>query len=141
MDRGEGERLHAARRRRFWGISIGLMLIGMVSGILSGIIVGRHETGDTLSPNLVTIAIAGAIIIPIVFIWASWWFFTTVDEVEVADNLWASLIGFYAYALILPTWWVFWKIGRMEEPNDWVIWGTSMAVALAAYAIRKWQSR
>ena len=40
----------------------------------------------------------GVVVLAIGAAYGSWRFFTSVDEVEVADNLWASLIGFYAYA-------------------------------------------
>ena len=67
--------------------------------------------------------------------------FTAVDEVEVADNLWASLIGFYAYAILFPAWWLLSRIRLAGPPDQWVIYGVAMLTATAAYAYRKWQSR
>ena len=49
-----------------------------------------------------------------------------VDEVEVADNLWGSLIGLYVYALLFPAWWALNLLGQAPEPDDWVIFGASM---------------
>jgi hypothetical protein len=61
--------------------------------------------------------------------------------VEVADNLWGSLIGFYTYAILFPAWWALNKLRQVPEPDQWAIFVISMVAALAVYAYRKWQSR
>lgn len=140
MGAGEGERLHAQQRKRFWLTIGGLMLIGFVAGLV-GSYVERVETGDAVSPGMQLAAAAGVILVAALAAFGSWKFFANVDEVEVADNLWGSLVGFYAYAILLPVWWALWKLGLVGDPNDWAIYGASMMVALAAYFYRKWQSR
>jgi len=139
MTGGEGERLHAARRKRFWMIFGGLMAVGVVGGVIGGFVTEVNESGGVLSPTMVYLAAAGVLITVALFIYGSWKFFGSVDEVEVADNLWGSLIGFYAYAILLPSWWAFDKLGLVPEPNDWAIYGASLIIALIAYGYRKWR--
>lgn len=142
MEPGEGERLHAQKRKQFWRLLGGLALIGLVLGFMGGFVTGYSDArGTDLSPEIRTIAAAGVILLAILTAYASWRFFVSVDEVEVADNLWGSLIGFYTYAILFPSWWALAKLERAPEPDDWVIFGASMIVATAAYGVRKWRSR
>lgn len=139
---GEGERLYAQRRRRFWLIIFGLCLIGLIGGFLSGFVAGfadaRHATAE---PLYGTFAAVGAVLLAIAAAVGSWRYFAHVDEVEVADNLWGSLIGFYAYAILFPLWWALWKLEKAPEPQDWTILAVVMVVSLLAYGIRKWRAR
>lgn len=142
MEPGEGERLHAQKRKQFWRLLGGLALIGMALGFASGFVTGYTDaSGSDLAPELRTIGAAGVVLLAILTAYASWRFFVSVDEVEVADNLWGSLIGFYTYAILFPSWWALAKLERAPEPDDWVIFGASMIVATAAYGVRKWRSR
>ena len=141
MTHGEGERLHAARRRRFWLLIGALGLIGFLGGIVSGFVMAHEEAGPGGSPTALSLAAAAVVLVALLAAIGSWRFFVSVDEVEVADNLWGSLIGFYAYALLLPSWWALHQLERAPEPDHWAIYAISMLVALGAYAFRKWQSR
>jgi hypothetical protein len=142
MERGEGERLHAQQRKRFWLIIVGLGAVGFIAGMLSGVIDDLSQRGATaLDPNVATAAAAGVILAALLAAYGSYRFFVSVDEVEVADNLWGSLIGFYAYAILLPVWWALEKLNRAPEPDHWLIYGTAMIVALLAYGVRKWNAR
>ena len=141
MERGEGERLHSARRRKFWVLIGGLAAIGAVAGFGTGFVEDNLINGGQIDPGLATAASIGIVVVAILAAWGSWRFFVTVDEVELADNLWGSLIGFYAYALLFPAWWALWKIGRAPEPDDWLIFGAAMVTATVAYLVRKWRAR
>lgn len=139
---GEGERLHAQRRKRFWTILGGLFVIGAAAGFFSGFTMGFTDaSGGEVSPTTKMFGGIGILLFAAAAAYGSWRFFVSVDEVEVADNLWGSLIGFYAYAISFPAWWALWKIRLVEEPNHWLIYGVAMLTATAAYAYRKWQSR
>ena len=139
---GEGERLHAQRRRRFWIILGWLFALGAAAGFFSGFTMGFADaSGGAISPAMKAAGGIGVLLFAAAAAYGSWKFFVSVDEVEVADNLWASLIGFYAYAITFPTWWALWKLRLVDEPNDWVIYGIALITATAAYAYRKWQSR
>ena len=139
---GEGERLHAQRRRRFWLIVLGIAVLGLVTGLVSGFIDGSNRLpGATIAPQYAVAAAIGALAAAIVFIFASWRFFANVDEVELADNLWASLVGFYAYAILFPLWWSLWKLGQVREPDDWTIFGAALVISMLFYAARKIRAR
>jgi len=139
---GEGEQLHAQRRRRFWTILIWLFVVGALAGFLSGFAAGFMDAGRGHGHAAMTIVGAiGVVLLSLGAAYGSWRFFTAVDEVEVADNLWASLIGFYAYAILFPAWWLLSRIRLADPPDQWVIYGVAMLTATAAYAYRKWQSR
>ena len=142
MRTGEGERLHSERRKRFWKIIGLLALAGGVGGFISGFVAGHADATNRELPEwMMSVAVAGIVVAVIAAVYGSYRFFVTVDEVEVADNLWGSLIGFYAYAFLFPAWWLLSEIGRAPEPNDWVIFAVAIFAALAAYAFRKWQQR
>ena len=141
MERGEGERLYARQRKRFWTILGGLMLIGLIAGFASGFVMGFADGRGATAPILATAAAAGVVLLAIAVAYGSWRFFAEVDELEVADNLWGSLIGFYAYAILFPAWSALHQLGKAPEPDDWIIFGTAMIVATVAYAVRKWRTR
>ena len=142
MARGEGERLYAAQRKRFWTVIGVLALLGLVTGFVAGFVSGFADArGMTVEPLYGTVGAAGVVLMAILFAYFSWRFFVAVDEVEVADNLWASLIGFYAYAILFPAWWALARLGKAPEPDDWTIFGAAMVTATVAYAIRKWRAR
>ncbi len=142
MTLGEGERLEAQRRKRFWKIPGGLALIGGVGGFVSGFVAGYADgSGSQLPEWLLTAAAVALVLIAIGAAYGSYRFFVSVDEVEVVDNLWASLIGFYAYALLFPTWSLIAQLDRVPEPDQWAIFAVAVIAATAAYALRKWQAR
>jgi hypothetical protein len=138
----EGERLYAERRKRFWKVVGVLALAGGIGGFASGFAAGYADgSGRPLPDWMSTAAVVGIVISVLVGAYASWRFFTVVDEVEVADNLWASLIGFYVYAFLFPAWWLLNWIGAAPEPDNWMIFAAVMLSATAAYGVRKWRSR
>jgi hypothetical protein len=139
---GEGERLHARRRRRFWVILGSLALLGAVAGFFSGFTMGFADAkGGDISAEMRAFGAAGILLLAAATAFGSWKFFVSVDEVEVADNLWGSLIGFYAYAILFPAWWLLSRIRLVGPPDQWAIYGVAMLTATAAYLYRKWQSR
>lgn len=142
VEPGEGERLYAERRKRFWKLIGALLLVGLAGGLAAGFISGFADSrGLIVEPLYNQVAAAGVVLLAILAAYFSWRFFVSVDELEVADNLWGSLIGFYAYAIALPSWSALHKLGKAPEPDHWLIYIFAMLVALAAYAVRKWQAR
>ncbi|QIK96244.1 hypothetical protein G7076_07095 [Sphingomonas sp. HDW15A] len=65
----------------------------------------------------------------------------TIDEVELADNLWGSTVSYYAYAVLFPSWWVLGRADITPEPNHWIIFFVSLAAGMAVYGYRKWRAR
>ncbi|WP_395623703.1 hypothetical protein [Sphingomonas daechungensis] len=142
METGEGERLHSQQRKRFWSILAALAGVGLVAGFASGFAAGFFDAGGGVgSPIVLFVGAAGVALFVVAVVYGSWSFFVNADEVEVSDNLWASLIGFYFYAIAFPAWWCLSKIRVVGEPNDWVIYAATIVIATGAYAFRKWQSR
>ena len=135
---GEGERLHSERRKRFWRILGGLAAIGFVTGAVAQFALDVSESGHTDWPAWAPAAGAiGVVVVALAVAYGSWRFFVSVDEVEVADNLWGCLIGFYVYAILFPAWWALNKLGQVPEANDWVVFFAAMLSSLAVYVYRK----
>ena len=138
LSEGEGERLYAAQRKRFWTILGGLLLLGFATGLIGSVVMNVADNGSRDWPAWAPLAgTIGVVLVAIGVTYGSWRFFTSVDEVEVADNLWGSLVGFYFYAILFPTWWALNKLGQVPEPNDWTILTASMFAALGVYFYRK----
>ena len=138
MTAGEGERLEAARRRKFWGLMIALAVLGAVSGFLVGVAGGYADAVGAPVSSTMRMTTAAAIIVGVAAAaFFSWRFFRIVDEVELADNLWGSLIGFYVYAFLFPTWWMLHWLRIAPEPNDWAIFTAALVSAAAVYGYRK----
>ncbi len=113
-----------------------------IGGFGFGFAAGYTEAGDQSLNHSVRLVTAAALLLSALGgAYLSWRFFETVDEVEVTDNLWGSLIGFYVYAFMFPTWWALAWLEVAPEPNDWIIFAAAIVSATAAYAIRKWRSR
>lgn len=142
MKVGEGERLEGLRRKNFWRLIFILAAVGGVAGFLFGFFHGAADrAGEPVSDTARTIAALGLLVGAIGGGYFSWRFFSMVDEVEVADNLWASLIGFYVYGFAFPTWWALAWLKMAPEPVDWILFVAVMLSAAAAYGVRKWRSR
>ena len=149
MEPGEGERLLAARRRRFWTIIAVMIASGALLGFFSGMYAGytdaqRARGGTTaLGPSdfPMLLRIAAVVAALLAFAAMTWWFARSVDELEIADNLWGSTAGFYAYAVLFPAWWALWRVEVTTAPHDWAIFAASLVVAGLVYLWRKWQAR
>ena len=137
MERGEGERLEAQRRKRFWTILGALFVLGGIAGFATGFLAGINDAREGGSAAYKAVGTIGVVILVFGAAYGSWKFFQDVDEVEIADNLWGSLIGLYVYALLFPVWWALHLLGQAPEPDDWMIFGASMFSAVAVYLYRK----
>ena len=137
MERGEGERLEAQRRKRFWTILGALFVLGGIAGFATGFLAGVNDAREGGTAAYKAVGTIGVVILVFGAAYGSWKFFQNVDEVEVADNLWGSMIGLYVYALLFPAWWALHLLGQVREPDDWMIFGASMFSAVAVYLYRK----
>ena len=143
MQMGEGELRERARRRRFWTVIGGIAGIGLITGFVSGFFAGFNQVPPDQAwasmPDGLAIGLVAAALIA--FNIGCWAFVRSIDEVELADNLWASTIGYYAYCMLFPAWWALNKAGVMAEPNHWSIFAASLAAGALSYFSRKWRAR
>lgn len=140
---GVGEQMERARRRRFW-ITLGaLAATGMPLGFVIGWNAGHNSVGvvDAVSQiPPIGLALAAAIYVLSMTV-GTWVFAKSIDEVEMADNLWGSAAGFYAYTLLFPAWWLLGRANYVPAPDDWMIFIVASLSALIVYAWRKWRAR
>lgn len=127
-----GEQQERRRRRKFWTTMIAFMVGGGITGAFSGLFTSGN--GAAVSPVLV---IAFVAFFFAAFVVLSIYFFRTVDELEVADNLWGSLFGLYFYLAAVPTAWLLEQSGVIEPVSDWAIYFATVAVTFGSYLIRK----
>jgi hypothetical protein len=130
---GEGERAEKARNRRFWTTLIVLALAGAVVGGIMSVL----TDGDLSGPLPAGWAVAAALIYAAAVIGGSWYFFRTIDEVEMRDNLWAATVAVYFYSLVYPVWYLFWKGSLVPEPGHELIFIATMVVMTSAYLGKK----
>lgn len=130
---GDGERAEKARKRRFWAIVIGLMVAGGIIGGVQSVL----TRGDPSAGLPAFWGIALAVIWFVSVLAGSWFFFKSVDEVEVRDNLFAGTIAAYWYGTIYPVWYFLWKGGVVPEPMHEAIFITTMLAMAAGYLGKK----
>lgn len=135
-----GEAKLAGKRRKFWLFIAGMMASAMIIGAGWGVIEadGSMRAFVTRSPELAWIGIGLAIAS---MSWFSIEFFRRVDELETADNLWASLVGFYVYVMLFPAWWALEQVNAVSPVNNWAIYWTAAAAATLVYVWRKIRMR
>ena len=142
MEMGEGERLEQARRRKFWFVVGVIAGAGAVAGFISGFAAGYGKVPLdevwTTMPDALVISLVGATLI--VFTIGCWAFARSIDEVELADNLWGSTAAYYIYATMFPAWWALSKAGIVSEPNHWLIFFAALGAGGATYLWRKWRA-
>ena len=143
MQIGEGERLHAQRRRRFWWtlglIAAASMPLGFAAGYASA--TQQTDLGGLWRglPDAVVIAtVIGGVGL---FAIACWYFTSAIDEVELLDNLWGSTAAYYVYATMFPAWWALGQAGVVGEPDPWIIYAAALAGGGLLYLWRKWRAR
>lgn len=139
---GEGERLEAQRRRKFMRTVAVIAAAGSIGGFIFGFVHGRSAaTGIPIGDTARSIAAAALVISAVGGAYGCWRFFITADEVEVADNLWASLVGVCLYVILFPTWWALSWLKFVPEPVGWIIFAAVMLSIVATYSVRRWRSR
>ena len=143
MQMGDGELAHDARRRQFWR-TLGLIgLVGMPVGFGIGFVAGFENTDLGVFwrriPDGAAIVIVALSVLAIGY--GSWRFMKTIDEVELADNLWGSTAAYYIYALLFPAWWALAEAGVTSSPNHWLIFLAALLGGGAVYLARKWRAR
>lgn len=137
MDNNQALPTGEARLRNRRNRLLRFITIGMLIALVTGFMVGFTANG-VAERQVPPFAIYGFLLLVLVgFTWASYGYFKRVDELDVADNLWASLIGLYFYMCAFPSWWMLHEIGLVIAPNQWAIYVATLSFSLAVYGIRK----
>ena len=142
VDRGVGEERLRERRRRFWrlvaqGVAVG-GVAGLVVGFVGGFSKGWQDAGGATIGWVLWPVLA---IVLAVFSRYCVKYFRRVDELDVQDNLWASLIGLYGFLVGLPSWHALHLVGQLPPPDLYVLYALTIAVACVAYGWRKIRHR
>ena len=141
-EQGIGERRLAEKRRKFRRLIVQGVVVGMVGGIVVGFVggftKGWQDAGGGAIGWLLWPVLAVTII---VFARYCRDYFRRVDELDVQDNLWASLIGLYAFIVALPSWHALNLVGQLPPPDAYALWVIAIATAALAYAWRKLRHR
>ena len=139
----EGERLERAQRRKFWrslGLAgVGAIPVGFVVGFTAGKEKGDFTTFFHVAPDWLVLALVALAVIS--FSWLSLRFMRSIDEVELADNLWCSTAAYYLYAVLFPAWWALAEAGIVGAVNGWAVYFAALGGGLAYYGWRKWAAR
>jgi carbon starvation protein CstA len=112
-----------------------------MTGALAGFAYGLLED-SVFAETIPQPVLIGAVALVLgIFLYGTWRFFSTIDELELQDNLWSSTVGFYVYATAFPLWWLLSRLDVVGEPNDWAIFAFSTVSSALAYAWRKWRTQ
>lgn len=127
---GRGERAEHERSRKFWWMIAGF-------GVLGGILGGVHSVlthGNPAQAMPGSWAIALAVLYAVGLGGGSLYFFRSVDELELRDNLHAALVAIYFYTIVYPVWFILWKGGLVMEPGHEALFiGTLLAMTIAYF--------
>ncbi len=133
-----GEARLRRRKRAFVKLTLtgGLIggFVGLVVGITGGFSEGWQRAGGPTIGWLMWPVLAVSLI---VFARYCVRYFGQVDELDVQDNLWASLIGLYGVLMGFPCWLALHKVGQLGEPSAKGVWIIGIVVACIAYGWRK----
>ncbi|MFB0611463.1 hypothetical protein [Aurantiacibacter poecillastricola] len=128
-----GEARLKSRRARFYRFCA----LGFAGGIVTGFATGFASDlyAEGVVPTWVlylfwALALAG-------FAWFTVEYFRRVDELDVMDNLWASLVALYFYLVALPSWWLFHDMELVPEVNHVAIYLATAAAYFIIYGVRK----
>lgn len=132
-----GERRLIARRRNLWRF-VGLGFAGAaVAGFALGVL-GAAGEERWIDPRLLWPALALATVL---WVWFTVGYFRRVDELDLADNLWAAMIAVYVYVPLFPSWALLHYAGQLPPVDGWAVWWTTMAVMTLTYLGRKLRAR
>lgn len=128
-----GEERLRARRRTFIRYCLVAVAIALAAGLASGFVGALVQDGE-LPAWLVYVSSA---LFVIGFAWFTRDYLRRVDELDLLDNLWASLVGFFFYFAAFPVWNSLAQFGLAPPVDGWLLWGGSAIVMLITYFLRK----
>ncbi len=128
-----GTTLERRRRRQYWALMVGALLVSLAIGMT-----GRISTGPegTISPVLAIVLVVALTALLLV---GTWVYFRKVDELEWANNLFGCFWGFNAFVLAFPAWEILHKGRLAPEPDTMIIYMGAVTVALLAYCWKRFR--
>ncbi|WP_326525884.1 hypothetical protein [Sphingomonas sp.] len=133
---GPGEAAAVRNSRSFWLILGTLFFVGMLVG--AGAAMFEIDAGGFMTGTLPAwFAIVAAVVTVLALTVGTVLFLRRVDEVERADNIWASAVGANALLIVYPPWFFLWKGGWVSEPSHYAMAGILFAAMMIAYGYRK----
>lgn len=133
--KGSGEQVEQQLSRRFWRTLALSSLAGAVVGVAMVLGTGNNIGGEMPAAW----AIGAALVYALGILAASWYFYRFIDEVELRDNLIASTVSVYFYAIAYPVWYLLWKGGLTVEPIHEAIFMATIFVMAVAYLWKKFR--
>jgi len=130
---GSGEARLKARRNKFWTFVLAASVVAAIAGFASGFLIALIEDGSV--PRFAAIPIL--VIAASGFVWFSYRYYKKVDELDLADNLWANTFGIYFFIITPAGWQILNHAGLTGPPDLWTIWIGGILFAGIAYGIRK----
>lgn len=128
-----GEARLKAQRNRFWSFCAAGLAVAVAVGFGTGWVSDLFLQGKL--PGWSMYLAWGLALTS--FAWFTRIYFRRVDELDLLDNLWACMIGFYFYAIAMPSWWLFASLGLAPEVNHIMIYLAAFVITFAAYGFRK----
>lgn len=132
-DETSGEARLALKRRKFWTyLGRATLAAALVGGVIGG---GR--AASELAGLSGWIVAALAVLAIGAWVWFSRDYFRRIDELELQDNLWASLIALYFFVAATPFWLLLHDLGFAPEPDTMTLWWATIGAMAIAYGVRK----
>lgn len=128
-----GEIKLRARRRAFVRYCAIALAVAFGAGIASGYIGGMVADGEL--PTWLIYVTSAAFVIG--FAWFTRDYLRRIDELDLMDNLWACMIGFFFYYVTFPVWNSLAQFDLAPPVHNWTLWIGTTIVMFAAYALRK----
>ena len=132
-DTPSGEVRARARRNAFYRYLALAFLVALLVGLVSGVLLAGGSNGDI--PQWVSLLTI--VVVAIGFAWFTRDYFRRVDELDLMDNLWAHLVGFYGGLIVTSVWVFVALLGLAEMPGALAVVLSMSLLTVIAYGLRK----
>ena len=128
-----GEAKLKSRRNAFFRYLALTFLAAMIGGMASGYLTQSYVDDRV---GLWLPLVAGAVVVA-GLLWFTRDYFNRIDELDLMDNLWAHLYGFYGGLMVYGGWFVLADLGLVDRPTAGVVLLVMILMMFAAYGLRK----
>ncbi|MEP3051333.1 MAG: hypothetical protein ABJP48_09540 [Erythrobacter sp.] len=128
-----GEEMLKSKRRSFWRYIALSMVLAMFAGLIGGVLNQLYLHGDVP----LFIPLAAIAVVAIGFLWFSFDYFRRVDELDLQDNLWSHMVGFYGGLAFFGVWFFCADLGLADQPTALPVLAVMLVVTFITYLLRK----